>query len=134
MNVYDFDNTIYRGESAVDLFWYYLKQDKSLLRYVPEVAAALVRYKRGKITIEEALSVYGARVADYFLTIPDFEADLKIFWCSRVRIVVFKVRKRGCMENTSSFLRSMPPKSGSGNAGGSGFPPRFFISLLQFFS
>ena len=46
MNVYDFDNTIYRGESAVDLFWYYLKQDKSLLRYVPEVAAALVRYKR----------------------------------------------------------------------------------------
>ena len=54
--------------------------------------------------------------------------------CSRVRIVVFKVRKRGCMENTSSFLRSMPPKSGSGNAGGSGFPPRFFISLLQFFS
>lgn len=31
MNVYDFDNTIYRGESAVDLFWYYLKQDKSLL-------------------------------------------------------------------------------------------------------
>ena len=56
MNVYDFDNTIYRGESAVDLFWYYLKQDKSLLRYVPEVAAALVRYKRGKITIEEALS------------------------------------------------------------------------------
>ena len=66
MNVYDFDNTIYRGESAVDLFWYYLKQDKSLLRYVPEVAAALVRYKRGKITIEEALSVYGARVADYF--------------------------------------------------------------------
>lgn len=48
MNVYDFDNTIYRGESAVDLFWYYLKQDKSLLRYVPEVAAALVRYKRGK--------------------------------------------------------------------------------------
>ena len=85
MNVYDFDNTIYRGESAVDLFWYYLKQDKSLLRYVPEVAAALVRYKRGKITIEEALSVYGARVADYFLTIPDFEADLKTFWDTHMK-------------------------------------------------
>ena len=40
MNVYDFDNTIYRGESAVDLFWYYLKQDKSLLRYVPESGGA----------------------------------------------------------------------------------------------
>ena len=85
MNVYDIDNTIYRGESAVDLFWYYLKQDKSLLRYVPEVAAALVRYKRGKITIEEALSVYGARVADYFLTIPDFEADLKTFWDTHMK-------------------------------------------------
>ena len=47
---------------------------------MPEVAAALVRYKRGKITIEEALSVYGARVADYFLTIPDFEAEFKNFF------------------------------------------------------
>lgn len=80
MNVYDFDNTIYRGESAVDLFQYYLKRDRSLLRYVPEVAAALVRYKRGKISIDEALSVYGARVTAYFHTIPDFDADLKIFW------------------------------------------------------
>lgn len=80
MNVYDFDNTIYRGESAVDLFQYYLKRDKSLLRYAPEVASALLRYKRGKIGIDEALSVYGARVSAYFRTIPDFDADLKHFW------------------------------------------------------
>lgn len=84
MNVYDFDNTIYRGESAVDLFQYYLKRDKSLLRYGPEVVAALLRYKRGKIGIDEAISVYGARVAAYFRTIPDFDADLKTFWDAHI--------------------------------------------------
>jgi lantibiotic modifying enzyme len=30
MNVYDFDNTIYRGESGVDLFLYYLKKELTL--------------------------------------------------------------------------------------------------------
>lgn len=85
MNVYDFDNTIYRGESAIDLFLYYLRRDKSLLRYMPQVGAALVRYKRGRIGIEEALNVYGARVAEYFRTIPDFEADLQVFWDAHMK-------------------------------------------------
>lgn len=85
MNVYDFDDTIYRGESGVDLFQYYLKRDKSLLRYVPGVAVALVQYKRGRIGIDEALSVYGARVASYFHTIPDFDADMKIFWDTHMK-------------------------------------------------
>lgn len=85
MNVYDFDNTIYRGESAVDLFLYYLKRDPSLLRYIPGVAAALLRYKRGKIGIEEALAIYGARVAAYFRTISDFEDDMKRFWDTHMK-------------------------------------------------
>ena len=39
------------------------------------------------------------------------------------------VRKRGRMENTSSFLRSMPPKRGSGNAGGSDSAAFFHIAV-----
>ena len=45
MNVYDFDNTIYKGESAIDFFVYFMKRDPKLLLYVPKVIKALIRYK-----------------------------------------------------------------------------------------
>ena len=47
MNVFDFDNTIYDGESVIDFFMYYCKKDKSLLKYIPTVMNALVKYKKG---------------------------------------------------------------------------------------
>ncbi|MBE6758283.1 MAG: phosphoserine phosphatase [Ruminococcaceae bacterium] len=36
MNVYDFDGTIYDGDSTVDFFWYVLKRRPSLARYFPK--------------------------------------------------------------------------------------------------
>ncbi len=80
MNVYDFDNTIYDGESVVDFFLYYCKKDKSLLRYLPSVFTALFKYKRGQVTIEQALSKYGEAVADYYRKHPDIPEDMKHFW------------------------------------------------------
>lgn len=80
MNVYDFDNTIYDGESVIDFFLYYCKKDKSLLRYIPSVFVALFKYKRGKITIEQALSKYGKAVTDYYATHNDIPEEMKIFW------------------------------------------------------
>ena len=80
MNVYDFDNTIYDGESVVDFFLYYCKKDKSLLRYIPSVFTALFKYKRGQVTIEQALSKYGEAVADYYRKHPDIPEDMKYFW------------------------------------------------------
>ena len=38
MNVYDFDGTIYDGDSSVDFFLYALKRKPSLLRYAPRQA------------------------------------------------------------------------------------------------
>ena len=34
MNVFDFDNTIYDGESIIDFFFYYCKKDKKLLHEI----------------------------------------------------------------------------------------------------
>ena len=67
MNVFDFDNTIYDGESVIDFFLYYCKKDKSLLKYIPAVANALIKYKKGSITVEEAISKYGKTVTDYYV-------------------------------------------------------------------
>ena len=80
MNVFDFDNTIYDGESVVDFFLYYCKKDKALLRYLPSVFSALLRYKSGKITIEQALKKYGKAVSDYYAKHPDIPEETELFW------------------------------------------------------
>lgn len=80
MNVYDFDNTIYDGESAFDFFLFYIKKDKYLLKYIPKVVYALLKYKAGKITVEKALEKYAPFVEDYLKKIPDLRADAVVFW------------------------------------------------------
>lgn len=84
MNVYDFDNTIYRGESVLDLFFFYVKKTPWLLKYMPKVFYALFRYKQGKMTVEHALEKYAVFVEDYFKNIEDPAADAKEFWDSHM--------------------------------------------------
>lgn len=52
MKVFDFDNTLYDGESALDFFLFCLRRKKSLARHLPSVMYNLVRYKAGRIGIE----------------------------------------------------------------------------------
>ena len=39
MNVYDFDETIYDGDSTRDFYFYTLKNNKSVLKYILGLAA-----------------------------------------------------------------------------------------------
>ena len=80
MNVYDFDNTIYDGESVLDLFFFYVRRDPYLIRYIPKVFHALAKYKAGRITVEQAIERYAPFVEDYFRKIEDFNADAVTFW------------------------------------------------------
>ena len=79
MNVYDFDNTIYDGESCFDLFKFYLKKDPSLLKSFPTVVKGFARYKKGKISLDEMISKY-VPLAEEKLSKIDFENDPKEFW------------------------------------------------------
>lgn len=80
MNVFDFDNTIYDGESAIDFFKFYLKRDPSLIKYAPSLMLAIIKYKAGKISIEEALNKYGSKVTDYYVKNGGIGSDAEIFW------------------------------------------------------
>ncbi len=80
MNVYDFDNTIYRGESVLHFFFFYIKKTPYLLKYIPKVFYALFKYKLGKVTVEQALTEYAPFVEDYFKNISDIRADSVEFW------------------------------------------------------
>jgi len=74
MNVYDFDNTIYDGESFIDLFIFLFKKDPSLVKYIPDVINGLYKYTKGTINAEEALEQYSDVVTDYYNSIEDFDA------------------------------------------------------------
>lgn len=53
MNVYDFDNTIYKGETVLDFYRFCLRRNLSLLRYIPLMLSSVIRYKTGKISLDE---------------------------------------------------------------------------------
>ncbi len=81
MRVFDFDNTIYDGESGMDLFLYFLKKDfKGLIKYAPKFFEGFVKYKRGIITIQEVMEDYGTILRDYSGKISDIYAEFETFW------------------------------------------------------
>lgn len=79
MNVYDFDNTIYDGESCFDLFKFYIKKNPSLIKLFPTVTKGFARYKKGEVSLDEMVSRYAPMAQEYLAKI-DFENEPKLFW------------------------------------------------------
>lgn len=75
MNVYDFDGTIYAGDSTVDFFLFALKRKPSLIRFLPIQAVGFLRYGLKQIEKTE-LKEYFFR----FLTAIDTDAMVSLFW------------------------------------------------------
>ena len=81
MRVFDFDNTIYDGESAFDMFFYYLKKDfRGVFKFVPKFIEGFIKYKRHIITIDEVKSDYALFIKEYFKRIDNIEEDFERFW------------------------------------------------------
>lgn len=53
MNVYDFDDTIYQGDSTVDFYKYCIKRNKGILKLLPKQGWAFFKYFFSMITKEE---------------------------------------------------------------------------------
>lgn len=81
MNAYDFDETIYDGESSVQFIMMYLKNDPKILSFLPAVAKVMYKYNRGQITFDDFTTKYGVQLKQYF---NDNDVDLmglvKEFW------------------------------------------------------
>ena len=80
MNVYDFDNTIYDGESAVDFFFFCLKKDITLLRLLPLLLIKLVKYKMCLITIDELKTYVEKYAKDLLDDFENLDEVLTEFW------------------------------------------------------
>ncbi len=76
MNVYDFDRTIYNGDSTVDFYLFCLKRHKKIALLFPSLVTAYVNYyifKKGtKTQFKEKMY--------RFLAYCDIDKDIKDFW------------------------------------------------------
>lgn len=76
MNVYDFDETIFRRDSTACFYFHCLRRHPGLLRYLPSGAAAFFRHyvlhRGGKTEAKE-------RFYRWFRAVPDMESAVSDF-------------------------------------------------------
>lgn len=81
MNAYDFDNTIYDGESIYDFFIFCIKKDKTLLKYFPIVLFRMIEYKLNLLKIEKIYETCELIINSFLIKIKVNEDELiKEFW------------------------------------------------------
>ncbi|MGN0836653.1 MAG: HAD-IB family phosphatase [Akkermansia sp.] len=76
MNIYDFDKTIYRGDSSVDFCFFCLRRHPRALRFLPRFLFALLRYKVGRCEKEALKSAFFSFLRD----VPDVAGCVEQFW------------------------------------------------------
>ena len=77
MNVYDFDGTLYDGDSTMDLYKYCLLRRPYILFCLPGQLAARSRYKKGRMDLTQLKEAYYR-----FFRYVDAEKMSKRFWDS----------------------------------------------------
>ncbi len=88
MNVYDFDNTIYDGESPFELFFFYLKKKPLLLmKFIPKVMIYLGKYKLRKVSVDTLITKHLGFAEDLIRGLDNYEQDLIDFWDKRMHKV-----------------------------------------------
>ena len=81
MNAYDFDDTIYKGDSSLHFFLFYVKREPRLIRYLPKVVSILRDYHKEKIVFDDIIDQFGHIFEDHFKNMTyDFDEVIKEFW------------------------------------------------------
>ena len=80
MNVYDFDNTIYNGESSVHFFFFCIKHKFALIRFIPLIITKLVKYKLCLISEEELTKYVEKYASDFFFHFKNLDELVSDFW------------------------------------------------------
>ena len=65
MNVYDFDGTIYKGDSSLDFFKFFIKKDPKILAFTPAVLKIIDDYRKTTLRFDDVISKYGHVITDY---------------------------------------------------------------------
>lgn len=76
MNVYDFDGTIYDGDSAIDFYFFCLKRHPLIIRKLPRQFLGFFKYKLKKVTKEK----FKEDFYSYFKCLKNIDEEVKVFW------------------------------------------------------
>lgn len=76
MNVYDFDKTIYDGDSSVDFFFFEIRRHPLLIRFLPRALVFMILYKL-KVVDKTAMK---NQIYKYFTGIKQLEVEIDQFW------------------------------------------------------
>lgn len=80
MNVYDFDNTIYDGESTVDFFLFCLRRNPSHIKFLFTVIKSVLKYKLGKMPENELLELAERHIGELTSVCGGLQKSIILFW------------------------------------------------------
>ena len=81
MNAYDFDNTIYNGESIYDFFVFCIKKDIWLIKFLPLVLLRMIQYKLNLLKIEKIYETCELIINSFFKYSKfNYNELIKEFW------------------------------------------------------
>lgn len=83
MRVFDFDGTIYDGESLFDLYLFSAKYNPKVLRYIAPVPRYAIKYKLGRATFDQMEYGVGKLCHGYLSELAEsleFEELVNAFW------------------------------------------------------
>jgi len=76
VNVYDFDNTIYKGDSTLDFYFFCVKKKPIILKYLPVQIGGYIAYK-AKI-VEK--TIFKTKFFSFIKGIESIDKMVKLFW------------------------------------------------------
>ncbi len=80
MNVYDFDNTIYGGESVFDFYIYCVRRYPGLIKYVFIILFSWVKYKLLLLSRERLMFLAEKYASEFFRRVNNLEELVSGFW------------------------------------------------------
>lgn len=76
VNLYDFDNTIYNGDSSTDFFFYALMKYPKIVKHIPSIIWNALLYKLKVIKKTK----FKENIFAFLKSIPDVDELVKSFW------------------------------------------------------
>lgn len=80
MRVFDFDNTIYNGESVFHFYLFSIRYKPSVAKYVPVVIYNLFKYKLGRTTMQDLENAVKKYASYYLNSFDNKEKLVSDFW------------------------------------------------------
>lgn len=85
MRVFDFDNTIYAGESVFDFYLFSIRYNPKVAKYIIIVIHNLFKYKLGKTTMEDLAEAVKKYSSDYLNAFDNKDELVSIFWDKHIK-------------------------------------------------